>query len=238
MARVYWPGQDALGKCLIIGARTDPCSIVVGVVGDVHRMRVIEDPIMQYYRPVSTDNFGSASNLIIRTSERDIPAVTRIVAQELKRAFPRMSVPRIRTMKSMLEPQFRPWRLGAILFTAFGVLALVVAAIGVYSVVAYAVSQRTHEMGIRIALGARLSDIVGLVLGESSRTVVFGILVGVATAIALSRLVASLLYGISARDPFVIGGAALALLVIGVVASVVPGWRAARVDPSTALRSD
>jgi predicted permease len=238
MARVYWPGQSALGKCLILGARTSPCSIVVGVVADVHRTDVIEQPTMQYYVPVDASDFGGASDLIVRTGQQNMAAVSRIAAQELKRAFPRMSIPRIRSMQSILEPQFRPWRLGATLFTAFGVLALVVAAIGVYSVVAYAVSQRMHEMGIRVALGARLTDIVGLVLGESARIVAVGVAIGILAAIGLGRLVASLLFGISARDPLVIAGAAGVLLVVGLVASLVPGWRAAAVDPSTALRAD
>ena len=238
MARVYWPGQNPLGKCIILGERSKPCSIVVGVVADVHRMRVIEEPTMQYYVPVASAGVGVARELIIRTTAKEMPAVSRIAAQELKRVFPRMSFPRIRSMTSMLEPQFRPWQLGATLFTAFGVLAVLVAAIGVYSVVAYAVSQRTNEMGIRIALGARMQDIVRLVLGESSRIVVIGVALGVATAIGLGRLVGSLLYGVSPRDPFVIGGAACILLTTGLVASIVPGWRAGHVDPSTALRAD
>jgi putative ABC transport system permease protein len=238
MARVYWPGQNPLGKCIILGDRSKPCSIVVGVVADVHRMAVIEQPTMQYYVPVPVAGFGAARELIIRTSEREMPTVSRIATEEFKRLFPQMSVPRIRSMASMLEPQFRPWRLGATLFTAFGTLAVIVAAIGVYSVVAYAVSQRTHEMGIRIALGARMRDIVRLVLGESSRVVIVGVALGIVTAVGLSRLVASLLYGVSPRDPVVIGGAACILLAIGLVASIIPGWRAGRVDPATALRAD
>jgi putative ABC transport system permease protein len=238
MARTYWPGESALGKCLIMDERTGPCSTVVGVVADVHRMNVIETPSLQYYIPVVASAPVGANDLIIRTSERHMAAVSRIAAQELKRAFPRMSFPRIRSMKGMLEPEFRPWRLGATLFTAFGILALVVAAIGVYSVVAYAVSQRMHEMGIRVALGAKVTDIVRLVLGESSRIVAVGVGLGILAAIGLSRLVASLLFGISARDPWVIATAAAVLLAVGLAASVVPGWRAARVDPSTALRAD
>jgi putative ABC transport system permease protein len=242
MARVYWPGQSALGKCLIVGDRGDPCSLVVGVVADVHRMAVVEKPTMQFYLPVKRgaggNRVGGARYLIIRTSERDMPAVSRIASQELKRAFPRMSAPRIASMASMLEPEFRPWKLGATLFTAFGVLAALVAAIGVYSVVAYAVSQRTQEMGIRIALGARLTDVVSLVLVESSRIVTIGVVLGIAAAIGLGRLVASLLYGISPRDPLVIACAACALLGIGLPASIVPGLRAARVDPSAALRAE
>jgi putative ABC transport system permease protein len=237
MARVFWPGQSALGKCLILGERANPCSVVVGVVADVHRMEIIEAPTMQYYVPISESTRG-VRVAVIRATDGAVPAVTRIVAQEMKRAFPQMDVPRIRSMKTMLEPQFRPWRLGATLFTAFGVLALVVAGIGVYSVISYAVSQRTNEMGIRLALGAHVGDIMRLVLGESSRVVVVGVLLGIGSAIVLGRLVASLLYGVSPRDPLVFAGAAVLLLAIGLIASLVPAWRATRVDPSSTLRAD
>jgi putative ABC transport system permease protein len=141
-------------------------------------------------------------------------------------------------MASILEPELRPWRLGATLFTAMGLLALAVAAVGVYSVIAYAMSQRTSEMGIRIALGARLGDIARLVVADGLRTVTVGIVVGVVAALMLSQLVASLLYGVSPRDPLVVAVAAITLALIGLGASVIPAIRAARVDPVTALRAD
>ncbi len=238
MARLFWPGQNPIGKCVIRTARSNPCDVVVGVVEDVHRFQVIEDPTMQYYLPFDGVFAQEAPDIVLRSNERNMPAVARIASQEVKRAFPRMSGSQVSSMKSRLEPQFRPWRLGATLFTIFGALALVIAAIGVYSVVAYAVSQRTHEMGVRLALGARMSDIVGLVLNESSRVVAIGVVLGIVAAIALGRLIASLLYGVSARDPLVIAAAAGLLLLIGLAASFIPAWRAARVDPSTALRAD
>jgi ABC-type antimicrobial peptide transport system permease subunit len=144
----------------------------------------------------------------------------------------------MQSLEEYLEPQLRPWRLGATLFTAMGVLALMVAAIGVYSVVAYATSQRTNEMGIRIALGAKLGDITRLVVGESLRTVVAGIAIGVGLALAAGKLVSSLLYGVSPRDPVILASAALGLALIGVAACVIPAVRAARVNPVSALRAD
>jgi putative ABC transport system permease protein len=141
-------------------------------------------------------------------------------------------------LSSYLEPELRPWRLGATLFTGMGILALIVATIGVYSVIAYAVSQRTNEMGVRIALGAQMADIARLVVGDGLRTVAIGIAVGIALSLALGKLVASVLYGISARDPWVIVFAAFVLAIIGTAASVIPALRAARVDPVTALRVD
>jgi putative ABC transport system permease protein len=139
---------------------------------------------------------------------------------------------------AFFEYQLRPWRLGATLFTAMGVLALIVAAIGVYSVIAYATSQRTNEMGIRIALGARLADIARLVVGDGLRTVSLGILLGIGLALAGGKLVASLLYGISPRDPIIITAAATMLASIGIAACVIPALRAARVDPASSLRAE
>jgi ABC-type antimicrobial peptide transport system permease subunit len=149
-----------------------------------------------------------------------------------------MTRARIIVMSQVLERDFRPWRLGAILFTAFGALALVVAAIGVYSVVAYAVTQRMHEMGVRIALGARLPDIMTLVTTESVKVVAVGVGLGIVIALALGRLIVSLLYGLSPHDPLVILAAAAVLCAIGIAASLVPAWRASRVDPVIALRAD
>ena len=155
----------------------------------------------------------------------------------LRAEFPG-SIPEITTMSQAMEPDYRPWELGAKLFTLFGVLALIVAAIGVYSTVSYAVSRRTQEFGMRIALGARTADVLRQVVGEGMRTVVLGVLVGVALALAAGKLVASLLYGIKPNDPVAIVVVATVLLAIAIVASLVPALRATRADPVTALRAD
>jgi ABC-type antimicrobial peptide transport system permease subunit len=152
--------------------------------------------------------------------------------------LPKVDVLRVENMSQVLEPELRPWRLGASLFSVLGVLAAVVAAIGVYSVISYGVSQRTHEMGVRIALGARLADILGLVAGEGLRVVVVGIAIGVGSAVAMGRLVSSLLYGVSTRDPLVLAGVCVLLTVMGLSASLIPAVRAARIDPVRALRAD
>ncbi len=239
MASVYWPGEPAIGKCLIVDKRGAACSTVVGVVGDVHRMGVIEQPALQWYVPPTlADTFVLPHELIVRVNERGLGAVSALMDRELARQFPSMLPTTVLTLRQSLESQLRPWRLGAELFTALGVLALLVAALGIYSVVAYAVSQRTREMGIRIALGAQWSDVVSLVVGDGARVVIVGVLVGVVIALAAGRLVATLLYGIAPHDPMVLAGAAIALSIVGVIASAVPSVRAARVDPVAALRTD
>jgi putative ABC transport system permease protein len=236
MADGWWPRESAIGKCVIRGTPNAPCEPVIGVVENANTMRLMEESQKAQYL-VSTDN-DPHSVLVVRADPARQAAVGDIVRTEMKRLLPGADYIRVRSMLTNLEPELRPWRLGATLFTAMGVLALIVAAIGVYSVVAYAVSQRTNEMGIRIALGAGANDVIRLVLGSGLRTVAIGVVAGVLVTLALGRLVASLLYGTSARDPWILAGAAAVLLLIGVAASMIPALRASRVDPISALRRD
>jgi putative ABC transport system permease protein len=234
MAKAYWPGESAMGKCVIKGGKASQCVPVIGVVEDVHAFNIIEGPNARYY----IGNAAAGPTIVLRVSADHQAAVAKLVAGEVKAMVPQAAYVRIRSMSAELEPQFRPWRLGATLFTVMGLLALILAAIGVYSVIAYAVSQRTNEMGIRIALGAQVSDITRLVMGDGLRTVAIGIGLGVIASLAMGRLVASLLFGISPRDPAVMIFSALVLAAIGLAASVIPALRAARVDPVTSLRVD
>jgi ABC-type antimicrobial peptide transport system permease subunit len=141
-------------------------------------------------------------------------------------------------MSEILLPEYRPWNLGATLFSLFGGLALLVAAIGVYGTVTYVVSQRSHEFGVRIALGARASDVLRSVLRGSLAVVGVGVVVGLTLSIAAGRLVGSMLYGIEPSDPLMLAGAGLAMLAVAAAATLVPAWRAARTDPVAALRLD
>jgi putative ABC transport system permease protein len=144
----------------------------------------------------------------------------------------------VRPLGTSVERALRPWRLGATMFSAFGVLGLLIATIGLFSALAYAVSQRRREFGVRVALGARMSGIVGMVLGQALRLAGIGVALGVAIAFAAGGRLAPLLMGVGPRDPAVITVVALALGITAVIAGIVPAWRAARVDPSNALRSE
>jgi ABC-type antimicrobial peptide transport system permease subunit len=155
----------------------------------------------------------------------------------LKSEFPGAKVS-TNTMAAQMEPEYRPWQLGATLFTLFGLLALLVASIGVYSSVSYAVSQRTHEFGVRVALGATWNRIVREVVGSGLRTVLLGVVAGVLIALASGRLIASLMYGVSPSDPTAMLVASFSLIVVATLACVTPAWRAGRSDPVSALRSD
>jgi len=141
-------------------------------------------------------------------------------------------------MTASLEPEYRPWRLGATLFSTFAILAVLVAAVGIFGTVSYDVTQRRREFGIRLALGAGVGKVLRQVLGESTRTVAIGVLVGIAGSLALGRLIASLLYDIAPNDPSTMLAVGALLLAISVFAALIPAWRAMHVDPVETLRSD
>jgi ABC-type antimicrobial peptide transport system permease subunit len=141
-------------------------------------------------------------------------------------------------MADVLAPQYRPWELGATLFTAFGLLALLVAAVGVFSTLSHEIGQRRHELGVRVALGATVADIVRLVVGDGLRVVLIGAALGSLLALAGGRLIASLLYGVDARDLSALGTVAAVLVVVATAAAIIPAWRASRTDPLEAIRAD
>lgn len=235
MAEAFWPGESALGKCLYLGDPPGPCQEVVGIVENSRRFGIMDGPTQKYYRPRRADHTGGF--VLLRVDPSRWTSIAAAVRAETVDRWGARNV-EIRRMPDALEPQLRPWRLGAQLFTAFGLLALLVTVVGVYSVMAYAVSQRTHEMGVRVALGAGLRAILRLVVGEGLQVVAVGVAVGLAAALALGRLVESLLYGVSPNDPRALATAAALLLLTGALASLVPGWRAGRVDPARTLREE
>jgi putative ABC transport system permease protein len=234
MARRVWPGQSALGQCIKVGADTVPCSEVVGIAHDVRWGSLGDDDRMQLYLPIGASNRGA---IFVRTAGAP-EAIAEPLRRALQRLMPGTAFVTVGALESTLEPQLRPWRLGATMFTIFGLLALVVAAIGLYGVIAYSVTQRLHEMGIRVALGAKTSDVLRLVVGEGVRVALIGIVLGAAGAFAAGKLIASLLFGVPARDPLTFGVVALVLLLTATLASLIPALRASRVDPNLALRTD
>jgi putative ABC transport system permease protein len=238
-ARMFWPGQNAVGKCIVFKARTEACRRVVGVVTNTHVWGIVEKPSMAVYTPLAQSLPGWRRNAInIRAKPGATARVAARVRQALAQSFGSWALPRIRTMSELLDDELRPWRLGAALFTAAGLLALLVAAVGVYGTLAYAISQRKQEMSVRIALGAQSTHILRLVVGEGLRAVVAGVVLGAVVALALGRVVASMLYNTSPHDPTVLAISSLILLGVAIVACLVPAWRATRADPATALRAE
>ncbi len=239
-ARLLWPGREALGQCVRFRTRDSACFTVTGVVEDVRLDRVIEaKPAAQFYVPLGSPLMAKwkGSTVIVRAAAGSGAAATAALTSALRRAFP-SAEPVVTPMTQNLEPEYRPWRLGATLFTAFGLLALAVAIIGIYSTVSYSVSQRSHEFGVRVALGASLGAVIRQVVGEGLRTVALGVAAGVALSLATGRLVAALLYGVGPGNAGVLVAVSVALLAVSALAALLPAWRAAKADPVTALRSD
>jgi predicted permease len=241
MAKTVWPGQPALGQCLMLGRSSDPCVAVIGVVSDSHLEDLMESAPMHYFLPLAQMPERAASGsrsaaITVRADGARRASVAQLIQHDLRQRFPPSANVTVDDFEKQLAPRYSQWRQGAVLFSLLGAVALVLTIVGVFSVIAYMVSQRTHEMGVRIALGARGGDIVRLVVQEGLRVVAVGVGLGVGLALALGRLVASLLYDISPYDPGVLIGASLVLAGAAMVACVVPAARAMRVDPIGALR--
>ena len=234
MARVLWPNQDPIGRCLKVDADTVPCSEVVGVAQDIRR-GFDESPMLQYY--LSEAQLPPRGSYFVRTrgeARRYAEVVRRAVQRELSGG----AFAHVQPLQDILDPNLRSWKMGATMFSVFGGLALLVAAVGLYGVIAFNVTQRMHELGVRIALGAQTRDIVRLVTGEGVRVALAGIGIGTAIALFATQYMASLLFRVSARDPMVLVAVGVTLLAVALVASVVPALRGARADPNSALRAD
>jgi predicted permease len=239
MARQYWPRGDALGQCVRIHKPDTRCYTVVGIAKDVHRAQVIEKPGAYFYLPAAHPPGPGmrAFSIVIRADESRSDAVAAATRRVFLEEFPgRRS--KVTRMEATIAPAYRPFQLGARLFSMVGLLALVVAAVGIYSNVSYTVAQRTHEFGVRIALGAGLSDVSRVVLSRAITPVGIGVFVGLGIAIAASRLIASLLYDVSPTDVMVYASVSVVMLATAVCAALIPAARASRVDPMVALRAD
>jgi len=234
LAHRLWPGENPLGKRLLLG-RTNPDTLeVVGVArdGKVRTLGEAQRPALyvtveQTYQPGMT--------LVVR-APGDAGATVAAVRGVMRSLDPRMPLYNVKTIEQHLTWAFWAQNMAASLSTAFGLLALMLAATGLYGVIAYTVAQRTHEIGIRVALGAQARDILRLVLGQGMWLTLAGVAAGLAASFALAQLLASLLYGISPADPVTYILVALALACVALVACLVPARRATKVDPMVALR--
>lgn len=237
MARLLWPGQDALGKCFSFG-RDSACVQVVGIAADAHRQGVVEEPDLQFYTPLVRGSGPAAPLVLYLRASAEARAMAETVRRTLQRESAGDAYVRVRSIRDLVEPQLAPWRFGATVFGLFGALALVLAALGLYTVLAYAVSQRTREIGVRMALGADPGDVFRLVVGQGLRIVAVGLGLGLLLAVAVGRVAASRLYGVSPHDPLVLMVAASVLLAVAAAASYLPARRAARVEPVVALGAE
>jgi putative ABC transport system permease protein len=236
MGRVLWKGRDPLGQCIRVGADTNPCTTVVGIAENIKEQGLLGDSSFFWYTPI-VQYRPQGGGLFVR-ARGDAEQLKETLRRALQREMPGVSYVNVTPFKEIVSPNMRSWRLGATMFVAFGALALVLAAVGLYSVIAYNVQQRTHEMGVRIALGAQSRDVAGLVLREGVGVAGLGIGIGVALALWATRWVKPLLFEVSPTEPAIYVVVAFTLLSVAALASWVPARRATRVDPNVALRSD
>jgi predicted permease len=243
MARALWPGRDPLGQCIHVtlgpATNTDaPCATVVGIADNSAQQNLGDDPRFMYYLPVEQLAPSQLSTMLLRMATTDAASQVEAVRRAMTRAMPGDGLVVVRPLQEVVDDQSRSWRLGATLFIAFGGLALVVAIVGLYGVISYTVAQRMHELGVRVALGARTADVVRLVVWQGFRVAAVGVAIGLAVALVAARWVEPLLFRQSGSDPAVYAPVAAAMLLAGIAASAIPALRAMRADPCTALRSD
>jgi putative ABC transport system permease protein len=237
LAREKWPGQEPLGRQIEFGNMDGDLRLltVVGVVGDVREDKLEQPPAPTIYvncrqRPQAT----SAFNVVIRTG-MDPVAITSTVRQIVRDVAPNVP-PKFATLSQVVSGSVRGRRFNVILLGVFAGTALLLAVAGMYGVMAYSVTRRTNEIGVRMALGASRSTILGLVLGQGLFTAGIGVAVGVVASLALTRIVASLLFGLTPTDPVTFAAAAVVLMSVALLACYVPARRATNVDPMVALR--
>jgi putative ABC transport system permease protein len=234
-AKKVFPNEDPVGKTLLVTGNSVPAEIV-GVVGDVRSQRVAEPPGMEFYRPWAQENFPFLAITVRSSLQPD--AVTRQVQSAVASVDPGIAVAQPQTMDAIVATALGQARLMMWLLGIFAVVAMVLATVGVYGAVAYTVGQRTGEIGVRMAFGAETQDILRLVVDQGMRPVVFGLIAGLAAALALGRLIASQLYQTSAHSPLLLAVTTTILGVAALLACVIPARRAARTNPMEALRSE
>jgi putative ABC transport system permease protein len=240
MAERFFAGEDPLGKRLQVYPDPTRWREVVGIVGNVRLLGLDADVNPAIYLPLPQNVYPAAmraSFLAVRT-DADTRSLVAAVRDQLKAVDRGVPIAQVRTMEEVIGGSLAQRRLSMSLLATFAALALLLAGVGIYGVLAYSVTQRTHEIGLRMALGASSRDVLRMVMGNSARLVAAGLGLGLGAALALTRLMASLLFQVSATDPLTYAGIAALLSAIALLASYLPARRAARVDPMVALRYD
>ena len=236
MARRYWPKEDPVGKHIKIGGTgsNGPWMTIVGVTADFRHWGLDSLPEPVFYRPFTQAAWPSMT--IVTRTQFAPTAIEKPVREALAQLGGKYPPSNIRTMEQIVSDSLGSRRFPMFLLSAFAMLALVLAAVGIAGVAGYSVVQRTHEIGIRMALGAQPNDVLRLVLGRSMRWALGGVVVGILGALGLTRLLGSLLYDVKPADPIVLGGTAALLTIVALLACYIPARRAMKVDPMVALR--
>ena len=236
MARRFFPGGDAIGRKIHVGSADAPPLEIVGIVGDVKHNGLREETIPQIYQPFLQNPY-STMGLALR-SDGDVQQLTDAVRRQVASLDADLPIFDVSTMSGSLARSLAPQRSYAVVLVVFASLALSLATIGIYGVISYAVAQRTHEIGIRAALGATRGDILRLVVGHGLRLLACGLCLGLLAAFVLTRLLTTMLFGVSPTDLRTYAALSILLTAVTLVACYLPARRAARVDPAVALRSE
>lgn len=236
LAAMLWPHEDALGKRLSVGGPEGPFLEVVGIARDGKYRSLGEAPQPYVYQPVM-QSYDPKMTLVVRTTGEP-QALAPAVREQIRALDAKLPVTDVKTFRDQLDLSLFPSRVAAWTLGGFGALALLLAAIGIYGVVSYSVAQRTREIGVRMALGAREKDVLRLVLGQGLFVIAVGLAVGLSLAFAATRLIAGFLYGVGATDLLTFGGVPLLLGLVALGASYLPARRATKVDPLVALRDE
>ena len=237
LASVVWPGQDAVGQCMRMGRREAPCTTVIGIAEDIYQNTLTDERRYHYYVPLDQAGGLDATGLVLRLRSNPAQAADE-VRRALQAVMPGDSYVSVQPMSVLVERAQSSWRLGATMFVAFGALALLVAAIGLYGVISYSIAQRMHEIAVRVALGASRRDVRRLVFVPALRFALIGCVLGTAIALLMRGRLEPLLFRQSASDPLVYAGVAGLMLVVAALASLQPAARAAGADPLEALRTE
>jgi putative ABC transport system permease protein len=233
IARRFFPNQNPIGQRLV--SFVIP-KIIVGVVGDTRHFGLDRDTNPEVYLPYLQD-LNMTMNLVVR-SAIDPASLTGAIRKQAQAMEPNEPVNQIVTMDKRLSDSVAPQRFQMLLLSVFAAVALVIAMVGIYGVISYAVSQRTHEIGVRMALGAQAKDVLKMVIWRGMRLTMIGVAIGLAAAIALTRVMKSLLFNVSATDPATFALIALLLIAVALIASYIPARRATKVDPLQSIRSE
>jgi putative ABC transport system permease protein len=243
MARKYWPGVNPIGRRMTMGG-TKGWITVVGIVADIRHRGLDSEARTEMYRPHSQFRFGGPEPNAVPTltwalrTSGDPVAATSFARNAIRKADPDLGVSDVATMEQVVADSTSDRRLNMLMFALLGGLALSLAAIGIYGVVAYSVTQRTHEIGVRMAVGARPRDVQRMVLGQGCRLALLGVAIGSVLALVAARTMRGLLFHVSPTDPMTFVSVAAGLIGVAVLASYIPARRATRVDPMVALRGE
>jgi putative ABC transport system permease protein len=236
LAKAEFPGQEPIGQRVHVGPMDRPWYTIVGVVGDVKQTSLAESRPHAVYITTTQSWFADdALSLAVRT-RGDAAALAPAIRDAIWSVNKDQPIVRVATMDDLLAASEAQRRFALILFEAFGIVALVLAAAGIFGVLAGSVAERTHEIGIRLALGAQRGDVLRLVLGQAVQMMLIGVAIGLGAAAAVTRLIKTMLFGVIATDPVTLAGVAVLLTAVALAASYIPARRAMKVDPMVALR--